>query len=286
MIELTSVRFGTDAEVFLRTRTGHPIPVCGMVGGTKDNPKPMEGFSEGFAIQEDNAALEFNVPAAHNCCVFIDNVRSAFSYIDSKLPATIRTDLDNSVMEFDEEYLKIPEMGRFGCDPDYNAFSITTNDAPRPPRPGFRSAAAHIHIGWKNPDDEDRLELIRLADVFVTCNRLPKETEADKQRRCLYGKAGAFRPKAYGVEHRVLSNSWLRSNTDIRETLVAYQNAIAALNSGITVDTADYEKIQETINTHDVKSAKEILDQYWDKLNAKLEKVSEFDWDSYYYEFR
>ncbi|OYV41139.1 MAG: hypothetical protein B7Z80_02685 [Rhodospirillales bacterium 20-64-7] len=35
--------------------------------------------------------------------------------------------------------------------------------------------------------------------------------DKDGTRRKLYGKAGAFRPKPYGMEYRVLSNRWLDS---------------------------------------------------------------------------
>jgi hypothetical protein len=33
--------------------------------------------------------------------------------------------------------------------------------------------------------------------------------DKDKKRRLLYGKAGCFRPKPYGMEYRTLSNAWL-----------------------------------------------------------------------------
>ncbi|MOA35237.1 hypothetical protein D3C78_1566850 [compost metagenome] len=35
--------------------------------------------------------------------------------------------------------------------------------------------------------------------------------DPDVKRRTMYGAAGAFRPKPYGVEYRVLSNAWLKS---------------------------------------------------------------------------
>ena len=33
--------------------------------------------------------------------------------------------------------------------------------------------------------------------------------DRDTKRRSLYGDFGAFRPKPYGLEYRVLSNAWL-----------------------------------------------------------------------------
>jgi hypothetical protein len=32
----------------------------------------------------------------------------------------------------------------------------------------------------------------------------------------MYGRAGAFRPKPYGVEYRVLSNVWLRESSMVK----------------------------------------------------------------------
>ncbi len=39
--------------------------------------------------------------------------------------------------------------------------------------------------------------------------------DKDTERRGMYGKAGAFRPKPYGVEYRTLSNAWLSNDERI-----------------------------------------------------------------------
>jgi hypothetical protein len=50
---------GSDMEVFLRDNlSGVPVPVCGLIGGTKEKPKEVLG-GNGFAVQEDNVMLEF-----------------------------------------------------------------------------------------------------------------------------------------------------------------------------------------------------------------------------------
>ena len=60
------------------------------------------------------------------------------------------------------------------------------------------------------------------ADLIGACCTLSKELDyylglpsllfdPDTSRRKMYGKAGAFRPKPYGMEYRVLSNAWLKS---------------------------------------------------------------------------
>ena len=78
----------------------------------------------------------------------------------------------------------------------------------------MRTAAGHIHIGWGedfDPQDDEH---------FSRCCRLVQQLDAgiglasvlldnDTERRQLYGAAGAFRPKPYGVEYRVLSNFWV-----------------------------------------------------------------------------
>lgn len=265
-IALNSVKFGTDAEFFVRTISGQPIPICGMVGGTKDKPRPLPGLPVGFAVQEDNAAAEFNVPATKSRGAFITNVEAALMGVKRLLPKSVILDYDCSSLVFNEDYLTIPEMLVFGCEPDYNAFTMSANEVPTPPQPGFRSAAAHVHIGWDNPTDDDRLDLIRLCDVFVVCTSLQKENETEKARRKLYGKSGAFRPKTYGVEHRVLSNKWCTSAMSMSHTLTGYVEAIAALNAGVRIDEDDYKSVMDAINTPHTKLATSLSKKYGDRF--------------------
>lgn len=289
MINLSTVQFGTDAEIFLRTITKQPIPVCGMVGGTKDNPLQLEGLGKGFAVQEDNAALEFNIAATHSHDQFYSSIMDATTVIQSKyLPSTVYLDWENASLVFSEAYLRIPEMNVFGCDPDYNAWTMQVNSPPRPPVPGFRSAAAHVHLSWKNidgsdPTDDDRLELVRLADTFAVLPYIPKENEADQKRRQLYGKAGSFRPKPYGIEHRVLSNSWINGRSRCTQTLRDYTAAMVALNYGIKVDPKDYTSIQEAINFGRIPLALSLNHTYWKKLEAVMDP--DFKWKYLHSEF-
>jgi hypothetical protein len=278
VIDLKTVKFGTDAEVFCRTLTGHPFPVCGLFGGTKDEPKPLP-FGEGFAVQEDNAAAEFNVPATPYIKDMASNIHATLQHLSAKLPESLQFDMEHCSLVFSEEYLKIPQMQVFGCDPDFNAYTETANERPNPQQPGFRTAAAHIHVSWENPEDEDRLEMVRLSDVFAVLPTIKSQGPDEARRRTLYGKAGAFRPKPYGGEHRVLSNGWIRSRESIQKTFQCYADALAALNAGVRVEVMDYANIQMAIN----KPHKKLAEALYKKYMKKLMDVMGKNWSQYEY---
>lgn len=273
MINLGTVKFGTDAELFLKTLEGKPFPVCGLIGGTKQQPLPVESGSgvKGFALQEDNSAVEFNVPATSNITKLLKSCDFMTGVIKSRLPEALLIDFASSVV-YDDVYLRIPQMNVFGCEPDFNAFTQMSNARPHPEVAGFRTAAAHVHIGWANPEDEDRIELIRLADVFVTLHALHSEQDDEIKRRTLYGKAGAFRFKEYGVEHRVLSNRWISNHKLALRNFCGYVDAIIALNFGIKVDPKDYKTIMCAINDRQLDSAKVVRDKYVEQLQVCLKK--------------
>ena len=133
---------------------------------------------------------------------------------------------------------KTPDEAKIlGCEPDYNAY---TGDLNQPPNANtrMRTCAGHIHIGWT--EGKDPLEQIHFED----CRRITQALDnslyifshlwdTDTKRRQLYGRPGAFRPKPYGVEYRVLSNAWLKD-----KTLIDFVFAVTTLvcNDQVIID--------------------------------------------------
>jgi hypothetical protein len=116
--------------------------------------------------------------------------------------------------KFEPEFLKSPQAKMFGCDPDYNVYSLQQNvvDTKLLHSNNIRTAGGHIHIGLSAPDFHAmaKTSLVKNCDFFIG---LPLTLlERQSQRKAFYGKAGSFREKAYGIEYRTPSNIWLSSD--------------------------------------------------------------------------
>lgn len=205
---------GADPEIFVK-KNGLHVSAYGLVQGTKKEPqKTTVG-----AVQVDGMALEINIDPS---------TLEDFDSFNFKIVRTIEDlrqlvpgyNFDLSpVAEFSEEYLaqQPKEALELGCDPDFNAYTLKENPTPDGTR-NFRSAAGHLHIGWgadipvtNGEHVEICAGLIRMLDATV--GMLMTTLDRDPRRRELYGKAGAFRPKSYGVEYRTPSNVWLRNRS-------------------------------------------------------------------------
>jgi len=198
---------GADVEVFARTRKGIPKSLVGLIGGTKEEPKPiLQGYGTGYAFQEDNVSLEFNIPPVKS--------EGDFGYVIMLVKDEINRTLDNlkltltkeASLIFPKEELISSQAQTFGCEPDYNAWTRVENSKPVCNEPCLRTAGGHIHVGT----ERHMINIIQTMDLFlgVPSVILDNSPEAAR-RRLLYGKAGAMRPKEYGCEYRVLSNFWI-----------------------------------------------------------------------------
>lgn len=209
-----TVLIGADPEVFAYDKdTGQAVSVHDKLPGTKDLPMKIPRG----AIQVDGLAAEFNIDPTDNYPEFIKNIKHVSGVMQriltQKHPNLILR--PNPVANFDPEYLAgIPEEAKqLGCEPDYDAY--TGKENPKPDASvNFRTGSGHIHVGWTegmNPNDPEHFErcqnLVKELDFLLyNCSRW---WDKDTKRRELYGKPGAFRPKPYGLEYRVLSNAWL-----------------------------------------------------------------------------
>jgi hypothetical protein len=120
----------------------------------------------------------------------------------------------------------------------------------------MRTAAGHIHIGWTEDQDCYDKEhytlaarIARQCDYYLGVNSLL--WDKDDTRRSLYGKAGAFRPKPYGVEYRVLSNRWLTSDDLIAWVFTAAKQAVTDAFAGFWAEDKYGNLAQEIINNNE-----------------------------------
>lgn len=233
------ILLGADPEVFVR-RGGKPFSAHGLIPGTKANPHVVD-FG---AVQVDGHALEFNIAPAKSSEQFVHNLEAVFKRLTSMIPEDCRIEITPS-LEFDWDHLQsLPkEANELGCDPDFDAY--TGNANPRPnQKTNLRTAAGHVHIGWTSGmelDDPAHLikcrQLATQLDHFLGVPSVILDT--DTKRRTMYGKAGAFRPKPYGMEYRVLSNFWLKSPELMKWVWDTTHLAIQELISGNNLEKMD-----------------------------------------------
>lgn len=234
MNKITNVTFGCDPEIFVRD-ANRLLSVVGRVGGTKEEPLQLIGLPKGFAVQEDNVAVEFCIPPASTADEFVKSVITALGSIEKDIAGQgLQFAFGVSSALFDEDQLQTQEAQTFGCDPDYNIYTLEEN-----PRPNvgdqlgadgvrLRTAGGHVHFGWDNPEHDQRVAVGRAADLVLGTASV--FLDPDARRMMLYGKAGAHRMKAYGIEYRTLSNFWLRSEQLMRFVAEEAQRVIDIAN--------------------------------------------------------
>lgn len=246
---------GADPEVFMR-KDGKFISAHGAVEGDKANPFKVEKG----AVQVDGLALEFNIDPAANEEEFVTNIQTVMKILGGMVPDYEL--VPDPVAHFGFQYLEEqpPEALELGCEADFNAWEGGAVN-PRPDgKVDFRTGAGHIHIGWtkdQDVNDPDHIEacimLTKQLDVYLGVPSLL--WDKNNERRKLYGKAGAFRVKPYGVEYRVLSNAWLRSEKLMRwvykATIKATEDLLGGNDKG-----AIWPQVREVINNCNGKSAK------------------------------
>lgn len=241
---IENVLRGADPELFLRTIEGdYPMVSIGLIGGSKQSPRVLGG---GFALQEDNVAVEFNIPPCDNVNQFKASIAFVLEFLkDEVAPKGLKLDI-SPTMDFDETDLMHPQAQELGCEPDYNAWTDSVNPRPIAP-PTLRSSGGHLHIGYTAPTKETSLAIIKAHDLF--CGVASVLYDNDTRRRDIYGKAGAHRIKNYGVEYRTLSNFWIKSAELTQWVYEQSEKAIAFVNQGNVLNKEWSEKVVECINT-------------------------------------
>ncbi len=268
MKKYNNITLGCDPELFVKDFDGNLVSAIDKFGGTKENPKPIS--DNGHCIQEDNVAVEFNIPPCIDKESFVREIDFVMDHLEEK---SMEMGLELAIQpsgEFEIDDLMHPRACEFGCEPDFNAWTGYVNESPEP-FSRLRTCGGHIHVGYDNPEIEDNLKIIQAMDLFLGVPSIIMDE--DTLRRSMYGNAGAFRNKPFGVEYRVLSNFWI-SSTELMEW--AYENTIKAIEfaQNLNLTDKDSERIQKCINNSDKKIAKALIKKF--KLAIiETEKVKE-----------
>lgn len=257
---------GADPELMLVSPAGELTSAIPLINGTKKKPLPVSGG----AVQRDNVMAEFNVNPSGTLEEFTDNMRQVLGEL-AKMVApnrlTVRASGHYPAGELDNDEARL-----FGCDPDFNSWTMRMNMFDNTKAmDSLRSAGGHWHVGYKDETKEmledpyGKAEVIKMLDIFqgVPSIILDKD-ETAPLRRSLYGKAGAHRPKPYGVEYRALGNFWCASPAMVDLMYRLSDVAVRLCNEGESetiVKEANPRRVIKAINTSDASLAKEIVEK-------------------------
>ena len=239
-----AITVGSDPELFV-LKNNKIVSAIGMVGGTKTAPRCL---GDGFYIQEDNVAVEFNIPPANTRDEFISNILYGIQLCNNELPnGAITVPLTSH--QFKMSQLKNPKANEFGCSSDRNAWEGGVhNPKPGIPTDGLRCTGGHVAIGFPfdNCDERDVLAnvIVQWMDILAAVPSV--ELDPDRRRRELYGQAGSYRLPVFGVEYRTLSSFWLKSPELIGWVYDCAIKATTLALAGETPDSQDKDLIIKT----------------------------------------
>jgi hypothetical protein len=227
----------------------------GYIEGTKHRPFNFDPTNKYFATSLDNVAAEFCIPPVTDKEKFFEYIMKSLNYINQVIPDYLCTAALPAGV-FDEKYLTTENAKRFGCEPDFNVWLKEPNQKPETANSCLRSCGGHIHIGYDDPEFHTSEYLVKLMDLCVGVPSVLQEPE--NERKNLYGKAGAFRVKDYGVEYRTVSNYYAGDKRLTDWVFDATMRAIELANNDFDVDQYQ-EQIVTAINDNDKVVAQNLI---------------------------
>lgn len=261
------VTVGADPELFIKgKKSGLFKSAHGKVPGTKAMPHPVP-FG---AIQIDGMALEFNIDPAATKTAFKRNLKAVMADLKARVPQFHVMAVPTADFSAKHIAKQPPEALELGCEPDYCAYLEGPNPRPNAAA-NFRTGSGHVHIGWTNGVDINDPEHIEACSLLVReldfRLGLPSMLwDGDGRRRELYGKAGAYRVKPYGVEYRTLSNRWLSSpklQEFVFNQVIASVEALLQLEEGQRMQVKyPLDRARRVINDGDIDFARRFC-AYW-----------------------
>ena len=248
-----NITIGADPELFCINAAGKIVMGIGLIGGTKEDPKPVTMG----AVQEDNVLAEFNIDPAKNPDQFVQHINTVTAELDKILAVHDLKSIVKTSHNFDKDVLVAggQKALEFGCDPDLDCWTNKINDGPDP-YTTLRTAGGHVHVGYDNPTEARSLEVACILEYILGVPSVVLDGDTD--RRSMYGQSGSCRIKPYGVEYRVLSNFWLGTD-DLKRWVFNTTALILNLELKQLENLAPRELVRAIIDGSDVEGAKDLI---------------------------
>jgi hypothetical protein len=275
---LGSFTIGTDSECFLR-EGGQLKSAIPIIKGTKDKPITL---ANGAGLHHDNVAMEIAIPQTDNVVSFVRGIKKSFGLAKKIIPKKYAFSFDSSA-NFPAEELQDDTAHEFGCEPDFNAWTNDVNVFGENDNAYLRSCGSHIHVGYiKGSEnyflrtDGGKGRLIKAMDCMLgIVSVILDNSPESKERRKLYGKAGAHRPKSYGVEYRTLSNFWMKDDRLIKMVYYLTKDSVEICRQGKydALFKAVGDKVQDVINMGEIEEAKRIVENTTSQFMSARSKL-------------
>ena len=218
-----SVTLGADPEFMIYDMDLEDgiVPAVGIVPGTKEHP---HDFGDGTFCHEDNVTVEVGFDPCLNDSQFVERLSLARANVQQHFLKRSQQLYIVSSHNFREDQLTSAQAKKFGCEPDFDAYTggKLPRQVPRDMIEGrYRFAGGHIHIGgdFNCPPFVAAL----FADLFISLggyvNGFERATSSHTyKRREFYGQPGVYREKPYGIEYRTPDNGWCYNKNSMRGT--------------------------------------------------------------------
>lgn len=259
-----------------------------MLGISKENQQVVrkriyiEGTHENTEVgtfHPDNALLELTTaPTGLNQSqyVYLSYVRNeAMKFINSYYDDESVLNylgVDSSATKYSSEELSDEYHWIAGCSP-----SLSTYSSKLPPiryRDNVRYGGLHVNVDFDH-SKYDHTKLVQLYDLFLGLDSViySRDPEADRARRALYGRAGEYRLKDFGVEYRTLPASYVGgrythlNNVQVEAATLAHKFSSNPPWVDEILKGVDFAAVEAAINNVDKSLAMDIQEPIMRGLN-------------------
>ena len=140
-MKIKNITLGTDPELFLQ-KDNKIISAIGKIGGSKSEPQPIS--DEGHFIQEDNVAIEYNIPACNNITDWVYHHNFVKDYLDVLVSGMGCTLAIQPSATLEESELDNDIARLAGCEPDFDVWNECINEPADLSATNMRSAGKKV----------------------------------------------------------------------------------------------------------------------------------------------